>query len=389
MPDPSLRTLWPIALLTGTSMLAMDLFLPAVPALQATLGVAVASAQATIAVFLAGLAGSQLLWGEALGRLGPRRCVALGVSLLVLASVGCAVAPDIGTLLAMRFVQGVAAGAATVVAPSVIRATLPDEAVVRGMATVASVEAIVPAAGPVLGAALLAWTDWRGTFWAVAAATLAVLPFAVRITPRELPGLDRSVPARYRDILGNGCFGRLALSHALAFGALLTFVASAPQLLQHAMGLGPSSFATLQLIGVAGFMLTATQSGRISACLGAARAVHAGALLQIGLCAALLGLASRRAPSFEVLAVFWCAFCAAMAVRGPPAFSEALRVPPVQMGRASAMLVLALLLAGAAGTQGVAPFMDGASAAPLAATMLAMTACSLALVLPYPRPRVA
>lgn len=160
----SIRTLLPLALLTGTSMLAMDLFLPAVPTLQASLRIGVSQAQATIAVFLAGLAASQLLWGEALNRLGPRRCAWLGVGLLALTSLGCALAPHIETLLAMRALQGVAAGAATVVATSVIRATLSDIDAVRALATIASIESIVPAAGPVLGTALLAWTDWRGTW---------------------------------------------------------------------------------------------------------------------------------------------------------------------------------------------------------------------------------
>jgi MFS family permease len=61
----SVRTVLPLALVSGTSMLAMDLFLPAVPSLQGALGIEVAQAQATVALFLAGLAGSQLLWDEA------------------------------------------------------------------------------------------------------------------------------------------------------------------------------------------------------------------------------------------------------------------------------------------------------------------------------------
>ena len=86
-------------------MLAMDLFLPAVPTLQAALAIGVPQAQATVAVFLAGLAVSQLVWGEALNRLGPRRCVLIGMGLLVLASLGCALAPDIGWLLGLRTLQ--------------------------------------------------------------------------------------------------------------------------------------------------------------------------------------------------------------------------------------------------------------------------------------------
>ena len=383
----SLRTLLPLALLTGTSMLAMDLFLPAVPALQSDLSVGVTQAQATVAIFLAGLAASQLLWGELLNRIGPRRCVWWSVSLLALASAGCAVAPSLEVLLAMRLLQGVAAGAATVVAASVIRATLGDADAVRGMAAIASIESIVPAAGPVLGTLLLLWTGWRSTFWIVAVAAAVVLPFVVRVAPKQLPGLNLDVPARYRDILGNGSFVRLALSHALALGALFTFVGSAPQLLQHTLRMPAGAFAALQVVGVLGFMFTAMQAGRISQRIGAARAVHVGGAMQIALCAALLAGSWRATPSFAALALFWCLFCAALAVRGPAAFSEALRVPPAQMGRASAMLVLLLLVAGAAGIQGVAPFIAGASVAPLAGAMLAMTAASLALVLPYPRQR--
>jgi len=262
----SVRTLLPLALLTGTSMLAMDLYLPAVPTLQSNLGIGVTQAQATIAVFLAGLALSQLLWGELLNRLGPRRCVWWSVSLLALASVGCALAPGIEALLGMRLLQGVAAGAATVVAASVIRATLADADAVRGMAAIASIEAIVPAAGPVLGTLLLMVTDWRATFWIVALATVAVLPFVVRVAPPQLPGLNLAVRARYRDIIANGSFVRLALSHALALGALFTFVGSAPQLLQHTLQMPAGAFAALQVVGVLGFMVTATVSGRHSSC---------------------------------------------------------------------------------------------------------------------------
>jgi MFS family permease len=145
----SARTTLPLAVVTCTSMLAMDLFLPAVPTLQRALAVDVERAQATVAIFLADLAASQLLWTEALNRWGPRRTVQVGASLLVVGSVGCALAPGIEALLAMRLVQGVAAGAATVVAPTVVRATLSSAEAVRGLAAIAMIESIAPAIGPV------------------------------------------------------------------------------------------------------------------------------------------------------------------------------------------------------------------------------------------------
>lgn len=387
-PVSLLRTLLPLALVTGTSMLTMDLYLPAVPTLQAALGVPVTLAQATVAIFLAGLAASQLVWGVALNHLGPKRCVLLGGGGIALASIGCALAPDIGWLLAMRALQGAAAGAATVVTPSVVRASFGDHDAVRGLAAISMIESAVPAAGPVLGALLLTVTDWRGTFWVLAAVAAVALPFAVRVSPAVLPGLDHTTPVGYATLLRNHRFVRIAGSQALAMGALLTFVASAPQLSERLYGLGTTGFATLQVASVATFMLVASQSGRIAKALGAPRAIQLGAALHATLCVALL-LAAPYAPPFAVLLVFWCAFCGALAVRGPASFSEALSLPPAQMGRASALMVLAILLAGAIGTQAVAPFLANASATAVAVAVAMVAQClgALLLVLPYPHNR--
>jgi hypothetical protein len=97
----------------------------------------------------------------------------------------------------------------------------------------------------------------------------------------------------------------------------------------------------------------------------------------------LVGAATRTLP-FAAVAVFWAGFCGVLAVRGPPAFGDALTLPPAQLGRASALRMLALLYIGSLGTQLVAPFMAGDSIVPLAAAMLAMLLASIVLVLPYP-----
>ncbi|TCS36266.1 putative MFS family arabinose efflux permease [Paucimonas lemoignei] len=385
MSTASVKTVLPLSLLTGASVLAMDFYLPAVPNLQASFGIDVTLAQATITLFLAGLAASQLLWADLLTRLGPRKSVQIGIWLLVATNIACALSSSIEVLLLMRLIQGIAAGSAMVVAPSVVRATLSDESAVRGIAMISMVEAIIPAAGPVLGAALLGYTDWRGTFWVLGLVTLLVLPFVTKVTPHELPGMDRSVNASYAAVLGKSKYRRLAISHALSFGALITFVASAPQLMVNALGLGASAFPMLQLLGVSSFIIMASQSGRISKRLGVPAAIQLGACVQAALCAVML-LASLYMPmSFAAIAAFWCAFCGGLAVRGPATFSEVLALPPAQMGRASGLLTLAVLVAGACGTQLAAPYMDGKSASPLLGVMLTACLLSLAAVLPFPR----
>lgn len=385
MSSPPIRTILPLAVVTGVSMAALDLYLPAVPALQQSMGIGITLAQATVAVYLAGLAGAQLLWGELLNRLGPRRCLQIGLALLALTSLGCALAPGIEVLLAMRLLQGVAAAAATVVAPSVVRATLDDADVVRGIAAISMVEATVPAAAPVLGVLLLQLTDWRGTFWVLTALSLLVLPWVVKIAPRRLPGLNLAHDASYAAILRNRVYLRLALSHALCMGALLSFLSSAPQLLQHTLGLGSQAFALLQVLGVASFMAGASQSGRLAKRLGHARIVRLGNALQLGGCGIALLLALLGLLSYPVIAAYWMCFCGALALRGPATFVDALAVPPAQMGRATALLVLALLAAGALATQAIAPFLGSAhSAVPVLCGVLLQLLVSAALVWRYP-----
>jgi predicted MFS family arabinose efflux permease len=213
---------------------------------------------------------------------------------------------------------------------------------------------------------------------------LIVLPIVTRITPYELPGLDRSTPAGYGRVLANRRFLRIILSHALMMGALLMFVASAPQLLRNVYGLGASAFATLQVIGVAGFIITASRSSRIAARIGNARAVKLGAVAHVLICAALALLSLAGYASYPALLVFWCCFCCFLAVRGPPAISDALHLPAAQMGRATAVMILALLIAAAAGTQLIAPLLDSPSVFPIAVGMLSLTLGSIAMVTPYP-----
>lgn len=162
-------------------------------------------------------------------------------------------------------------------------------------------------------------------------------------------------------------------------GALLTFIASAPQLMSR------PEFAALQIIGVSAFALFASQAGRISARIGTHRAVQLGAGVQVLTCGLLLATGLAGDITFALFAAFWFVFCGALAVRGPAAFSDALDVPSSRLGRASAVMVLAILAAGAVGTQLVAPFLRGGSARGLLAALVIACAMSVMLVIPYPR----
>jgi MFS transporter, DHA1 family, multidrug resistance protein len=393
MPSIYRRSL-PLASLTAVGMLATDFYLPAVPMLSAQLGGSTTAAQATLAVFMAALAASQLLWGWASDRFGEGRVILLGTALLGGASVLCAIAPNIAVLLLGRAIQGLGAGAATVVVPALLRKRSSEADAVKAIALVGMAESVIPALGPVAGALVLTHGSWRWTFLILALLTLALAPMISRIVQSDAESgnadTDRNMRAgaalslsaavlSYRPVLGNARFVRLALSYALMFGALLMFVASAPQLVTAWLGIPVAGFAVLQIFGVAAFMLGAAGGGKLVRRLGADVLIKLGIWTQAGACLIFLALAATELRSLSALIGAWAVFCVGLGIRAPSTMARALSLAGEAAGRASGLLMFLAFAISALATMLVAPLLGG-GLMPVAIGLILMVAASAAVL---------
>lgn len=97
-----------LALLTGLDAMAIDMYLPAMPALANDFDVSSGRIQQTLSIFLVGLALGQALYGPLLDRYGRRLPLLIGVAVFVAGSVLAALAPSVEWLLAARFLQALA-----------------------------------------------------------------------------------------------------------------------------------------------------------------------------------------------------------------------------------------------------------------------------------------
>jgi len=386
----------PLASLTALGLLASDLYLPAIPVMAAELGASIPSAQATMALFMAALALSQLAWGWAADHFGDRRTIMAGTALLGGGSLVCAMAPAIDWMLAGRLLQGLGAGAATVAVPALIRRRFNEADAVKALAMVAMAESTIPALGPVAGAAIVLYAGWRTTFWLIAAMSLLLLPLVARIvgrapTPAAATADAAARPATapgqrgYAPLLRNRLYLRYAMSYAVMFGALLMYVASAPVLVTHALGLGIEAFAILQICGVLAFMAGASAAVRLVKQLGQQWLVRSGTVLQFlagaGLMGmALAGLAGTR--GLVVLAVLAALFCGGLGLRGPATMGGALHAAGEDAGKGAGLLMFLAFACVAGATQLVAPFLHY-GLLPLGGLLFAMVSAS-ALLLPRP-----
>ncbi|SFF54633.1 Predicted arabinose efflux permease, MFS family [Duganella sp. CF458] len=375
----------PLASLTALGLLASDLYLPAIPVMAAELGASIPSAQATMALFMAALALSQLAWGWAADRFGDRRTIMAGTALLGGGSLVCAMAPAIDAMLAGRLLQGLGAGAATVAVPALIRRRFNEADAVKALAMVAMAESTVPALGPVAGAAIVLYADWRTTFWLIAAMSLLLLPLVARIVGRaaQLPPAASHARRGYAPLLRNRRYLRYALSYAVMFGALLMYVASAPVLVTHTLGLGIEAFAILQMCGVLAFMVGASAAVRMVQRLGQLWLMRTGTLLQCLAGAGLMGMALAGlvgTRGLVALAVLAALFCAGLGLRGPATMGGALHAAGEDAGKGAGLLMFFAFACVAGATQLVAPFLHY-GLLPLGGLLFAMVGAS-ALLLP-------
>lgn len=265
-------------LLAGLSMFgpfAIDTIFPAFPAMGSELGADKLAMQQTISFYLVAYAVMSIVHGPLSDAFGRRRVILGGLSVFTLASVGCALSTELGTLLAFRVLQGLSAGAGLIVGRAVIRDVLEGAAAQRLMSQVSMIFGVAPAIAPIIGGWLIGWSHWTSIFWFLVVFSAVLLLVTWRGLPETLPPAERSsisfrgLWADYRMIAGNTHFRRLAAAAAFNFGALFLFIASAPafvlDLLQfRGEPLGEQDFHWFFVPMITGMMLGAWLSGRMA-----------------------------------------------------------------------------------------------------------------------------
>ncbi len=357
-----------IASATAIGIAGVDLVLPAVPSLPATLG-------GTPAVGL-------LLFGALGARFDARRALVVSLGLYGLTSLAAAFAPTLDALIAVRLAQGAASAAPAVFAPGFIRALFPEHRAVRMMGLLGSVESLVPALAPIAGAALLLAFDWRASFLVIGAAGLALAALLGSVAARlpRLPAPDAG--GSYAALLRNRAYLRWALSHAFSLGGLLVFVFGAPAVIVGPMGGRISDFVVLQVAGIIFFIIAANVAGPLAERFGAAPLIRFGTALSAAGAVGILGYALIGGERPAMLIPFSIVVNLGFGLRGPPGFLEAVRAARNDDTRGAALVILAILMTAAAGTAIAAPFVaSGLSglAGVAAAISSAAVACLVAL----------
>src|SRR3569832_1924644 len=98
-----------LGLLSAVGPFAIDMYLPALPAISADLHATTSATQATLIAFFIAFGLCQIAYGPLADVYGRKAPLYGGLACFIACSIGCALAPDVGWLIAFRFIQGIGA----------------------------------------------------------------------------------------------------------------------------------------------------------------------------------------------------------------------------------------------------------------------------------------
>ena len=343
-----------LGLVSTVGPLSIDMYLPAFPAMAADLHAAPSSIQLSLVVFFCSMAVGQLIYGPLSDSFGRKRPLQFGFALFFVASIGCALAPNIQTLLWLRALQGLGACAGMTIARAIVRDshTGPDAA--RLLSLMILVWGVSPLFAPLAGSLILQMGGWRTIFWiltGLVGLTLALVTFVLEESHphhrRVEPSFTTMILTYLRLIRDRKLMG-LTFSNASWSGSVFSYLATSSFVFAHDFHMKPLAYGIMFGVCASGMVMSSQSNAWLMRRLGAEtqlKWVGLGAIAAAGFLtlAVLLHVASVPVMALGAFCLF-----AAQGISMTPASVTALDTQGANAGAAAALMGALQLATGSA-----------------------------------------
>lgn len=379
MNTPFLKNALVLGLLSAIGPFAIDMYLPALPSIGQTLDVSMSAVQASLMAFFISLGIGQIIYGPISDMVGRKPPLYFGLALFAVCSVGCAMAPDIETLIVLRFLQGLGASAGMVIPRAVVRDLHTGNDAARLMSLLMLVFSVSPILAPLSGSLLIEWWGWRSVFWAVTvAAVLALILLATsqaETRPREqrVDSSVRSALSAYALLLREPHFLGLVFIGAFGISSFFAYLANSSFILIDHYGLTPRQYSIAFAANAASFIGVSQFTGRLSARFGLVPVVKVAVTAYALVMTALLAINLLGIERLDVMLVMLFVGFGFLGLVIPTTTVLALEEHGTIAGTASALMGTLQFVTGAAVMAITGLFVDG-TARPMVA---GIAACAL------------
>jgi len=377
--------------LTALGPLAIDMYLPSLPAIAKSLHATPGEVGVTLATFFAGLGIGQLVCGPLSDRVGRRPPLIFGVALFLVGSALCAMAPNVWLLVLARFLQALGGSAGQVVARAAVRDRFGHQMSARVLSLLMLVLGLAPILAPIVGGYLLLISDWRSIFVFQAAVAFVVLIAAIfglresRTHELRAEARGESPIATFRYLLGHPRIVGYALSGAFNTGAFFSWISLSSYLLIEVYGVSPSNFGWWFGANAAGFIGMSQVNAHLmrwytpELVLARARlaSVATAAVLVFDAFSGFGGMLGVIIPLYVTLGSF--------GLVGPNTQAAAMNVDPTRAGSISSITGATTFAVGSA-ISAFAGFLHDGTPRPLASLILVMIAASSAALYGLAKP---
>ena len=297
----SIRYILFVVLIAGISSLnpvAIDIFLPAMPAIAHAMAVDPGTLGITLGIFTIGTAFGQIVFGPISDKFGRKPIIIFGLSIYVIAAIFAFYSSNIEELSLIRFVQGIGAASGRIIGVAIVRDIYEKERAARLLSNIWTVSTIVPIINPFIGSALVLYFPWNSVFlfMAIFSGTLVLLTiFYFKETskfkdPKALN--PRELVKNFTQILINRTFVVYTLIGSITMSSLYGFLAISSDLLITQLNQSPATFAwQLAIVGF-GSLTGSFISARLSIKFGI------NGVIKLGLC-----ITAMSSLSFFILSI--------------------------------------------------------------------------------------
>jgi MFS transporter, DHA1 family, multidrug resistance protein len=246
--------------LTALTPFSIDMYLPGFPAIAKDLSTSAAKVSLSLSSFFIGIALGQLLYGPLLDRFGRKKPLYIGLSVYILASIGCVFIHSINGLIGLRIIQALGSCAASVASITLVRDLFPVEENAKVFALLILVLGASPMIAPTAGGYIISSFGWHAVFIVLTLICVSIFICSIIWLPAgNAPDLERSlkpipITKSFLEVFTTPQFYTYCLTGGLVFTGLFAYVAGSPVVFMTVFGVTQKTYGWIFAILSIGFI---------------------------------------------------------------------------------------------------------------------------------------
>lgn len=350
--------------LSAISPVALNIFIPSMPNLTASLGTTHTVAQLTLTLYLVAFALSQLVHGPLSDKYGRRPVLLIGIALYIISSLACSFAVNIEQLIIGRIFQAIGGCTGVVITRAIVRDLYQRDKAASILGYMTMVMALAPLTSPTIGGFIDQYSSWRGTFYFVSVIGIILFIFSFKGLHETNHNRIQSInvveiASKYLILLKERQYLGFVTGMAFSSSVFFSFIAGAPFLVTKILKLEPSVYGFYFVMVSIGYMVGNFLSGKLTTQLGSFKMfMLSNIILFIAMIVLLyfsyIGISK---PLYLFLPMSFVACANGLAI--PSAMASALSIRPEIAGTASGLAGFTQIAMGALATFVVGYFHNG------------------------------